>query len=160
MAPVFTALLLSARAGSAMATELGTMRVSDQIDALSTMGINPIQYLVVPRVLSCTLMAPLLCMVFNFVGIGSSYALCVIMLNLDPGIFQDNVANCVAPRDVTGGLLKALVLGFFVSAIACRRGFYATGGAAGVGNATTKAVVHGFVIIFVLDYFLTSLLQM
>ncbi len=159
MSPVFTSLLLTARAGSAMATELGTMRVTDQIDALTTMGINPVQYLITPRVISCTVMAPLLCTLFNFVGVLASYVICVVMLNLDPGVFQSTVADWVDPEDIFSGLTKAIVLGFFVSLIACRQGFYASGGAAGVGNATTRAVVHGFVIIFILDYFLTSLLQ-
>ncbi|MCP4675436.1 MAG: ABC transporter permease [Deltaproteobacteria bacterium] len=159
MAPVFTALLLTARAGSAMATELGTMRVTDQIDALATMGISPVQYLVAPRVFACTAMAPVLCTLFNFLGVAGSWAVCVGMLELDPGVFQDTIAYWVDPDDVTTGLLKVTVLGFFVSLIACHKGFFATGGAAGVGQATTTAVVHGFVIIFVLDYFLTSLLQ-
>ena len=159
MAPVFTALLLTARAGSAMATELGTMRVTDQIDALATMGISPIQYLVAPRVLACTVMAPVLCTLFNFLGIAGSYMICVVVRNLDPGVFQDTIAYWVDPEDIMTGLAKVTVLGFFISLIACRKGFYATGGAAGVGLATTEAVVHGFVVIFILDYFLTSLLQ-
>ena len=159
MAPVFTALLLTARAGSAMATELGTMRVTDQIDALATMGISPIQYLVTPRVFACTVMAPVLCMLFNFLGIGGSSYICLVIRDLDPGVFQDTIAYWVDPEDFIQGLVKVTVLGFFISLIACRRGFFATGGAAGVGQATTKAVVHGFVVIFILDYFLTSLLQ-
>ncbi len=159
MAPVFTALLLTARAGSAMATELGTMRVTDQIDALATMGINPIQYLVTPRVFACTVMAPVLCTLFNFVGIGGAYTICVIMYDLDPGVFQSTIAYWVDPDDITTGLAKVTVLGFFISVIACKKGFSATRGAAGVGLATTGAVVHGFVVIFILDYFLTSLLQ-
>ena len=159
MAPVFTALLLTARAGSAMATELGTMRVTDQIDALATMGISPIQYLVAPRVLACTVMAPVLCTLFNFLGIAGSYFICVSVRNLDPGVFQDTIAYWVDPEDIMSGLAKVTVLGFFISLIACRKGYYASGGAAGVGLATTEAVVHGFVVIFILDYFLTSLLQ-
>ncbi|MCP4606451.1 MAG: ABC transporter permease [Proteobacteria bacterium] len=159
MAPVFTALLLTARSGSAMATELGTMRVTDQIDALATMGINPTQYLVAPRVFACTAMAPVLCTLFNFIGIGGAYVICVVIRELDPGVFQDTIAYWVDPDDITTGLAKVTALGFFVSLIACRKGFFATGGAAGVGQATTAAVVHGFVVIFVLNYFLTSLLQ-
>ncbi len=159
MAPVFTALLLTARAGSAMATELGTMRVTDQIDALATMGISPIQYLVSPRVFACTVMAPVLCMLFNFLGVAGAYFICVLMLDLDPGVFRDTIAYWVDPDDVTSGLVKVTVLGFLVSLIACRKGYFASGGAAGVGQATTTAVVHGFVIIFIIDYFLTSLLQ-
>ena len=159
MAPVFTALLLTARAGSAMATELGTMRVTDQIDALATMGISPIQYLVAPRVLACTLMAPVLCILFNFLGIAGSYFICVVVRNLDPGVFLDTIAYWVDPEDILSGLAKVTVLGFFISLIACRKGYYAKGGAAGVGLATTDAVVHGFVVIFILDYFLTTIFQ-
>jgi phospholipid/cholesterol/gamma-HCH transport system permease protein len=158
MAPVFTALMITARAGSAMATELGTMRVTDQIDALATMGLSPVQYLIVPRVLACTIMAPFLCMLFNFVGIMAAYGVCVWMMALDPGVFQDTVATWVDPGDVLGGLMKATVLGFFVSLIACQRGYNARGGAAGVGIATTEAVVHGFVVVFILDYLITSML--
>ena len=158
-APVFTALLLTARAGSAMATELGTMRVTDQIDALATMGISPIQYLVAPRVIACTVMAPLLDVLFNFVGLAGGWVIGVEVYQLDPGVFLDIVADWVDPSDILGGMAKVTVLGFFVSVIACRKGFYAKGGAAGVGQATTQAVVHGFVVIFILDYFLTSLIQ-
>jgi phospholipid/cholesterol/gamma-HCH transport system permease protein len=158
-APVFTALLLTARAGSAMATELGTMRVTDQIDALATMGISPIQYLVAPRVIACTLMAPLLNVLFNFVGLAGAWVIGVEINQLDPGVFLDIIADWVDPSDILGGMLKVTILGFFISVIACRKGFFAKGGAAGVGQATTQAVVHGFVIIFILDYFLTSLIQ-
>jgi phospholipid/cholesterol/gamma-HCH transport system permease protein len=159
LAPVFTALMLAARAGASMATELGTMRVTDQIDALTTMGISPIQYLVAPRVIACTAMAPVLCFLFDVIGIGGAYGIAVGMMNLDPGIFWDNVAWAVDPDDVGGGLVKATVIGFFISLIACYKGFYASGGAAGVGTATTRAVVHGFVVVFILDYFLTSMIQ-
>ena len=160
LAPVFTALMLTARAGAAMATELGTMRVTDQIDALTTMGISPIQYLVAPRVIACTLMAPVLCFLFDVIGVAGAYGVSVGLMNLDPGIFWDNVAWAVDPDDVGGGLAKATIIGFFISLIACYKGFYARGGAAGVGTATTHAVVHGFVVVFILDYFLTSLIQM
>lgn len=158
-APVFTALLLTARAGSAMATELGTMRVTDQIDALATMGISPIQYLVAPRVIACTLMAPLLDVLFNFVGLAGAWVIGIEIYQLDPGVFLDIIADWVDPSDIFGGMVKVTILGFFISVIACRKGFYAKGGAAGVGQATTQAVVHGFVVIFILDYFLTSLIQ-
>ncbi len=158
-APAFTALLLTARAGSAMATELGTMRVTDQIDALATMGISPVQYLVAPRVVACTVMAPLLDVLFNFVGLAGAWLLAVEVYQLDPGVFLDIIADWVEPKDILGGMLKCTILGFFISVIACRKGFFASGGAAGVGEATTKAVVHGFVLIFIMDYFLTSLIQ-
>ncbi len=158
-APVFTALLLTARAGSAMATELGTMRVTDQIDALATMGISPVQYLVAPRVMACTLMAPLLNVLFFLVGLAGGWVIGVEVYGLDPGVFMDIIADWVDPSDILGGMVKCTVLGFLVSLIACRRGFYARGGAAGVGQATTSAVVHGFVVIFIMDYFLTALIQ-
>jgi phospholipid/cholesterol/gamma-HCH transport system permease protein len=158
-APVFTALLLTARAGSAMATELGTMRVTDQIDALATMGISPIQYLVAPRVFACTVMAPLLDVLFIFVGLAGGWVIAVEIYQLDPGVFTDTIADWLEPKDFFGGMAKSTILGFFVSVIACRKGFFASGGAAGVGEATTKAVVHGFVLIFIMDYFLTSLIQ-
>lgn len=159
LAPVFTALMLTARAGAAMTTELGTMRVTDQIDALTTMGINPIQYLVAPRVVASTAMAPVLCYLFNVVGMVGAYGVAVGLMNLDPGIFIDEMAWAVDTDDVLGGMLKATVLGYFVSLIACRQGFYARGGAAGVGVATTRAVVHSFVTVFILDYFLTDLIR-
>lgn len=159
LAPVFTALMLTARSGAAMATELGTMRVTDQIDALKTMGISPIQYLVAPRVVACTVMAPLLCYLFNIIGMAGAYLVAVGMMNVDPGIFVHDMISVVDPKDLYGGLIKATVLGFVVSLIACRKGFFASGGAAGVGMATTQAVVHGFVSIFIFDYFLTELIQ-
>lgn len=158
LAPVFTSLMVSARAGSAMSTELGSMRVTDQIDALTTMAVNPIQYLVVPRILAGAIMVPLLTMLFNLVGIFGAWLVCVQILGLDPGVFTENVKWIVDAQDVTQGLIKALFFGFTVTLIACRHGFYAQGGAAGVGQATTKAVVQSAVAILVLDYLITSLI--
>ncbi|MBK8169880.1 MAG: ABC transporter permease [Sandaracinaceae bacterium] len=158
LAPVFAALMLSSRAGSAMSTELGSMRVSDQIDALTTMAVNPIQYLVVPRIIAGALMLPVLVMIFNIVGIFGAWLVCVKILGLDPGIFVDKVRWFVDAKDVTQGMVKALVFGFAVSLIACRHGFYAKGGAAGVGQATTRAVVQNAVTILFLDYIITSLI--
>ena len=111
LAPVFTALMLTARAGAAMATELGTMRVTDQIDALATMGISPIQYLVAPRVVACTLMSPVLCYLFNVIGMVGAYFVAVGGMNLDPGIFMSEMAWGVDPDDVLGGMLKATEIG-------------------------------------------------
>jgi phospholipid/cholesterol/gamma-HCH transport system permease protein len=158
LAPVFTALMVSSRAGSAMTTELGSMRVSDQIDALTTMAVSPVQFLVVPRLIAGTIMVPLLTMLFNMIGIFGAWLVCVKVLGLDSGIFIDKVRWFVDAFDLTQGLVKAAVFGFAVSLIACRHGFHAEGGAAGVGRATNRAVVQSAVTILVLDYFITSMI--
>jgi len=158
LAPVFTALMVTSRAGSAMCTELGSMRVSDQIDALTTMAVNPVQFLVVPRIVAGAIMVPILTMLFNLVGIFGAWIVCVKFMGLDPGIFIDKVRWFVDASDISQGLIKASVFGFVISLIACRHGFYASGGAAGVGQATTRAVVQSAVSILVLDYIITSLI--
>src|SRR5687767_3933117 len=145
LAPVFTSLMVSSRAGSAMSTELGSMRVTDQIDALLTMAVNPVQYLVVPRLVAGVVMVPILTMIFNMIGIFGAWLVCVQLLGLDHGIFVDKVRWIVDGRDLAQGLTKALVFGLAVVLIACRQGFYAKGGAAGVGQATTSAVVQSAV---------------
>ncbi len=132
------------------------MRVSDQIDALTTMGVNPVQYLVVPRLVAGVVMFPMLTMIFNLVGIFGAWIVCVQLLNLDHGVFVDKVRWFVDARDLRQGMIKAVVFGTAVSLIACRHGFYAKGGAAGVGQATTSAVVQSAVSILVLDYLITS----
>lgn len=158
LSPVFTALMVSSRAGSAMSTELGSMRVSDQVDALLTMAVNPVQYLVVPRVVAGFVMLPVLTMLFNLVGIFGAWLVCVQLLGLDHGIFVDKVRWFVDAADLRQGLIKAAVFGLAVSLIACRHGFYAKGGAAGVGQATTSAVVQSAVSILALDYMITSII--
>jgi phospholipid/cholesterol/gamma-HCH transport system permease protein len=157
LSPVFTALMVSSRAGSAMSTELGSMRVSDQVDALLTMAVNPVQYLVVPRVVAGVVMLPVLTMLFNLVGIFGAWLVCVQLLGLDSGIFVDKVRWFVDVADLRQGMIKATVFGLAVALIACRHGFYAKGGAAGVGQATTSAVVQSAVSILALDYVITSL---
>ncbi len=158
LAPVLTALMVTGRSGSAMTSELGTMRVTEQIDALTTMAVNPIQYLVVPRILAATLMVPALCMVFNVVGTLGSYGVCVIFGDQSAGTFIDRTRYLVDPVDIWSGAVKATVFGMVIALIACYRGYYATGGSKGVGLATTEAVVAASISIFILDYFLTLLL--
>jgi phospholipid/cholesterol/gamma-HCH transport system permease protein len=158
LSPVFTALMVSSRAGSAMSTELGSMRVSDQIDALTTMAVNPIQYLIVPRVLAGFVMVPVLTMIFNIVGIFGAWLVCVQLLGLDHGIFVDKVRWYVDAGDLMQGITKAFVFGVTVALTACRHGFWAKGGAAGVGQATTTAVVQNAVSILALDYLITSII--
>ena len=158
MAPVLTAIMVAARAGSGMAAELGNMRSSEQIDALETMAVNPVQYLVVPRIIAGVAMVPVLALIFFLVGIGGSWAIGVWGLSLDPGIFADRIKTMLVPSDLTQGLIKALVFGFTVTLIACRHGYFASGGAVGVGQATTRAVVWSVVAVFLIDYVITSML--
>ena len=158
LAPVFASLMIASRAGSAMCTELGSMRVTEQIDALTTMAVNPVQYLIVPRVVAGVTMVPALTMVFNAVGIFGAWFVCVQVLGLDAGVFISRARYLVDPADVTQGLIKSFVFGLAITIIACRQGFYASGGAAGVGQATTRAVVLSVVSILILDYFITTML--
>lgn len=158
LAPVFASLMVSSRAGSAMCTEIGSMRVSNQIDALVTMAVNPVQYLVVPRVVAGLIMVPLLSMIFNIVGALGAWFVCVHVLSLDSGIFLDKITWYVDTPDLLQGVLKAAVFGVAITLIACRHGFYAEGGAAGVGRATTRAVVHSAVGVLILDYLITQLI--
>ncbi len=157
LGPVFSALMVSSRAGSAITTEIGSMRVSDQINALVTMAVNPVQYLVVPRVVAGTLMLPLLTILFVLVGMVGAYVVSVLLLGIDPGIFVARARWLVDWPDVRQGLIKAAVFGATVTLIACRQGFHASGGAAGVGRATNRSVVHNAVAILALDYVVTSL---
>jgi len=158
IAPVFSALMVAARAGSAMAAELGNMRVTEQIDALVTMAVSPVQYLLSPRLLAAVLMVPLLCILYTCVGMGGAWLVSVQWLGVDPGTFVSNIEKHLVPADFSMGLIKAAVFGFLISAISCTRGFYAAGGARGVGQATTQAVVHSAVCILIFNYILTTLL--
>jgi phospholipid/cholesterol/gamma-HCH transport system permease protein len=154
--PVFTALMVTARACSAMAAEIGTMRVTEQIDALETMAVDPIHYLVVPRVISSTLMTPLLTGIFNLIGIIGAYFVGVHLLQISEGSFLDRLCYYVDVNDFVGGLVKAAVFGFFISVISCYQGYVTKGGAEGVGRSTTNAVVVSSVTVLVMDYFLTT----
>jgi phospholipid/cholesterol/gamma-HCH transport system permease protein len=156
ISPVFAALMVTARAGSSMAAELGNMRVTEQIDALVTMGVSPVQYLLTPRLVASVLMMPLLCVLYTSVGMLGAYEVAVAWLGVDPGIFVSNVEKYLVPMDFWMGEIKAAVFGFLVSAIACGQGFRASGGAKGVGEATTRAVVQSAVAILIANYLLTS----
>jgi phospholipid/cholesterol/gamma-HCH transport system permease protein len=158
LAPVLAAVVVTARAGSTMASELGNMRVTEQIDAITTMGVSPVQYLVVPRVLATTLMLPLLAIGFGMAGMAGAYLVAVLWQNIDPGAFFDRIKDLVQPSDLRMCEIKALVFGVIISVICCKKGFNASGGARGVGEATAKAVVASIVVIFAADYVLTTLL--
>lgn len=156
LGPVLTAIMVTARAGSAMATELGTMRVTEQIDALYTMGINPVQYLVLPRLLAGTLMVPMLTLLFSFIGFWGSYFVTITIVGMGPNVYLQGVLDLLKLDDLFNGLFKSAVFGLLLSLISCSEGFHARGGARGVGEATTRAVVLSCVIILVSDYFLTA----
>jgi len=156
LSPVLTGLMVTGRAGSGIATELGTMRVTEQIDALYTMAVSPVQYLVVPRFLAGLIVVPALCALFTLVGMLGSYVVGVSLLNIDEGAFLSKVYWFVDPADLFSGLIKAFFFGGILTLVGCYKGFYASGGARGVGIATTQAVVVSSVTILIADYFLTA----
>jgi phospholipid/cholesterol/gamma-HCH transport system permease protein len=158
LAPVLASVVVTARAGSTMASELGNMRVTEQIDAITTMGISPVQYLVVPRVVATTLLMPILSTFFGIAGMGGAYIVAVILQGIDPGLFWDKVQGFVHGPDITMMLVKSTLFGFVVSIICCKKGFHASGGARGVGEATAKAVVLSIIAIFATDYVVTALM--
>ncbi len=158
LAPVFSAVMITARAGSAIATEIASMRVSNQVDALTTMSVNPVQFLVFPRVLAGIIVGPVMALLFFLVGLLGAYVVGVFLMGIDGGIFIQRVRWFVDTADVVQGLVKAAFFGGTLTLIACRQGFYASGGAEGVGRATNRAVVQSSVAILVLDYVLTSVI--
>ena len=158
LGPVLTAIMVAGRASSGMATVIGTMKVTEQIDAMKTMAVDPVQYLIVPRVWGTVLMMPVLTAVMDFIGIVAAYVVGVMLSGVDFGAFEAMINNILRPFDVYGGLIKAAVFGILVSFIGCYKGYYAAGGAKGVGEATTDAVVYASVSVLILDYFLTMIL--
>jgi len=156
LGPVLTSLMVTGRAGSAMAAELGTMRVTEQIDALYTMATNPIKYLVVPRIIAGVLMLPVLTIIADFVGIIGGYLVGVGLLKINSGIYVAKMIQLVELDDIFNGLVKSACFGLILSLVGCYKGFYTRGGAQGVGKATTQAVVVASVSILVCDYFLTA----
>lgn len=158
LAPVFTGLMVSGRVGSSIATEIGTMGVTEQIDALRSMAVNPVQYLVSPRLFSAVLMMPVLTLLFSLVGIVGAWLVAVVGLGLDEGVFRRRIIDVLVPWDVWSGLIKAALFGLVIVAIACHAGYTAGGGARGVGMATTRAVVYSSIGVLVCDYFCTILM--
>jgi phospholipid/cholesterol/gamma-HCH transport system permease protein len=158
LAPVLAAVVVTARAGSTMASELGNMRVTEQIDAITTMGVSPVQYLVVPRVLATTLVLPLLALCFGIAGMFGAWIVAVLWQGIDPGVFIDRVQTFVKWADIRMLVVKSMIFGVIVSTICCKKGFHASGGARGVGEATAKAVVASIVAIFAADYVITTIM--
>jgi len=159
LAPVCSALMLTMRAGSAMCTELGTMRVTEQVDALESMAINPVQYLLVPRVLAGLCVLPLLVALFDLSGIAGTYLVTVVFHGVSAGTFWLRTQHWLDWSDVAEGLLKGAVFGVVVTLVSCYKGFNASGGAKGVGKATTEAMVACALSIFIMDYFIGVILH-
>jgi phospholipid/cholesterol/gamma-HCH transport system permease protein len=156
LGPVLTSFMVTGRAGSAMAAEIGTMRVTEQIDALLSMAVNPVKFLIVPRVLASIVVLPLLTVIADFVGIVGGYFVGVTILGISAGAYVANMERYVKLNDIYHGLIKATVFGLILSVIGCYKGYTTTGGAEGVGKATTESVVLSAVLILMANYFLTA----
>jgi phospholipid/cholesterol/gamma-HCH transport system permease protein len=160
LGPVLTGLIVSARAGGAMAARLGTMRVTEQIDALEVMGVDPLQYLVSPRIIAAVIVMPLLCGVFDFVAEFGSWLICTRLLEMDEAQYWERIVTWIVPSDIFQGLFKAAVFGLFFSIICTNRGYTTKGGAAGVGSSTNRGVVLSMVMIIILDFFVSNLITL
>jgi len=158
-APIITTLMLIAKSGSAMAAELGTMRVTEQIDALESMSVNPIHYLVLPRVVASILVFPALTMLANLVGVAGAYLISTRLYGIDAATYTSYMFNVLKPKDIYIGLIKSAIMGYIVASICCYFGLKAAQGAKGVGDGATKAVVSSSVAILVADYILATFLM-
>lgn len=156
LGPVLTALIVTGRAGAAMAAELGTMRVTEQIDALETLATNPVKYLIVPRFISGLIMLPSLTVIAVLIGIMGGYFVTVVLLGASVNTYMTNTWDYLQMQDLYNGLIKACFFGAALALICCYKGFYTKGGAEGVGKATTGAVVISFMTILISDYFLSA----
>ncbi len=158
LAPVLTGLIVAGRAGSAMAAQIGSMKVTEQIDALEVMGINSIQYLAVPRITAATIAVPMLSIVFLFIGNFGSWLVGTKTLMIDESLFFSKLGDFMFVADIAQGVIKAWVFGFVIAIIGTYFGFQVDKGAVGVGRGTNLAVVWGMISVLILDYFLTSFL--
>lgn len=159
LGPVLTGLIVAARAGGAMTARIGSMRVSEQIDALEVMGVNPVQYLVSPRLVAAVLVMPLLTGIFDFAAMFGCWLICIKLLGMDEAAFFDRTFLWLEPFHINEGLFKAAVFGFFFAIICTYRGFFTKGGAEGVGTATNRGVVLSMVMVIVADFFLTQMIN-
>ncbi len=158
LGPVLGALMVTARSGSAMTAEIGIMRITEQIDAMETMAVNPVQYLVTPKIVAGVMAVPLLVAIFDIVGIFGGYLVGVKLLGVSSGSFWSSIESEVGWSDVYGGFLKSISFGLIVTWVCCYKGFFTEMSAEGLGKATTQGVVLSSVLILVWDYFLTSVL--
>ncbi|MHA7872394.1 MAG: MlaE family ABC transporter permease [Hyphococcus sp.] len=158
LGPVLAALMVAGRCSSAMAAEIGTMRVTEQIDAMSTLAVDPFKYLIAPRIVATTIALPLLVLIADIIGVYGGYLVAVFALDFSGPIFVRNLDEFLENRDVISGLIKAGVFGFLISVMGCYYGYFSRGGAQGVGAATRTAVVASAVVVLASNYFMTSLL--
>ena len=157
LGPVLAGLMVAGRIGAAMAAEIGTMRVTEQIDALTTLSTNPLKYLVAPRLIAGLVMLPLLVLIADIIGIFGGYLVSVYKLGFNPSTYLQNTYEFMEIRDVVSGLVKASVFGFLITLMGCYHGYHSRGGAQGVGAATTNAVVSASILILSFDYILTEI---
>ena len=157
IAPVLAGIMVAARCGSAMAAQIGTMQVTEQVDALRALNVDPVQYLVVPRLIASVIMVPVLTMVGMYAGIIGGY-LVSIQNGVAAGAFMNSIKQFVEPSDFVGGLVKALAFGLIIAIVSAQQGLRTKDGAVGVGRSTTGAVVISMILIYVANFFLTSLL--
>jgi phospholipid/cholesterol/gamma-HCH transport system permease protein len=156
LAPVLTGLMVAGRIGAAMAAEIGTMRVTEQIDALSTLATNPYKYLIAPRLLAALMMLPCCVLIADIIGVYGGYLVAVHKLDFNPAVYLKNSWQFLELVDVISGLVKAGVFGFLIALMGCYHGFYSKGGAQGVGSATTNAVVSASILILGFNYLITE----
>lgn len=157
LGPVLAGLMVAGRIGASMAAEIGTMRVTEQIDALSTLSTNPMKYMVAPRLLAGVMMLPLLVIIADIIGVFGGYLVAVYKLGFNPANYLQNTWDAMQAQDVVSGLVKASVFGFIITLMGCYHGYTSRGGAQGVGAATTNAVVSSAILILCFDYILTEL---
>lgn len=159
LGPVMVAIMLAGRVGSSMAAELGTMRVTEQIDALYALGANPIQYLVVPRFIACLLLIPLLTFVADAVGVVSGWLVSTQLLGINSHFYWKHSLDFVRGYDLFTGFIKSILFGASIAVIGCHRGFHSKAGADGVGRAATEAFVHAFVAILMINFLIGTLMM-
>jgi phospholipid/cholesterol/gamma-HCH transport system permease protein len=158
LGPVLGGLMVAGRIGASMAAEIATMRVTEQIDALTMLSANPIKYLVLPRVVAGITMLPFLVLIADIIGIFGGYLVSTVKLGFSPGVYLAQTFQHLKSSDIISGLIKASVFGAIISIMGCYMGFYAKRGAQGVGAATTNAVVSASILILIANYLLTSLI--
>ncbi len=157
LGPVITALIVAGRVGASNTAELGSMQVTEQIDALETLATNPVKYLVVPRFVALSMMLPLLTLYANIIGILGSYLICVVKLGITSSMYMHVTFSSLLYKDLFTGLFKSWIFGMIIALISCYEGFNVEGGAEGVGKATTRSVVFTFIMIIAADCFFTTL---
>jgi phospholipid/cholesterol/gamma-HCH transport system permease protein len=157
LAPVLAGLMVAGRVGASIAAEIGTMRVTEQIDALSTLSVNPFKYLVAPRLLAGTLMLPCLVLIGDIIGVFGGYMVSIYSLGFSPGSYLSQTWDVLEKMDVISGLIKAAVFGLIVTMMGCYHGYNSGRGAQGVGSATTNAVVSASILILIFNYLLTQI---